>query len=60
GRSGSTPFVQATSDTVALAGFSPNELEFEISGPKFRIDVSGFDKNRDLLVKLRAVPPEET
>lgn len=45
--------ISTTRDTVSLVGHSDNELEFEITGEQFRVDVKGFDANRDLLVKLK-------
>lgn len=46
--------IGATKGTVSLISGSGNELEFEVSGERFQIDVTGFDSNRDLLVKLKA------
>ena len=45
--------VGATKSTVKLLKAHDNEIEFEVSGDEFRIDVTGFDPNRDLLVKLQ-------
>lgn len=45
--------IGATKDTVKLMSRSENELEFEVSGKQFQVDVTGFDPNRDLLVKLK-------
>lgn len=45
--------IGATTDTVTLLGRSDNELEFEVTGEQFQVDVTGFDANRDLLVKLK-------
>lgn len=45
--------IGATTETVKLIKSKDNELEFEINSPEFQIDVTGFDPNRDLLVKLK-------
>jgi hypothetical protein len=45
--------VGATKSTVKLLKAHENEIEFEVSGEEFRIDVTGFDPNRDLLIKLQ-------
>ncbi len=50
--------VGATKDTVTLVRRSDNELEFDVSGEAFQVDVTGFDPNRDLLVKLKTVAME--
>jgi len=34
----------------------PNVLELEISDAAFRLEASGFDSNRDLVVDARARP----
>lgn len=46
--------IGATKDTVKLIESSDNELEFEVTGEQFQVDVTGFDPNRDLLVKLKS------
>lgn len=46
--------IGATKDTVKLINGSDNELEFEVSGEQFQVDVTGFDANRDLLIKLKS------
>jgi len=46
--------ISTTSDTVVLLNRSDNELEFEVTAEQFQVDVTGFDANRDLLVKLKA------
>lgn len=45
--------VGATKDTVKLLNHSDNVLEFEVTGEQFKVDVTGFDGNRDLLIKLK-------
>lgn len=50
--------IGATKGTVELISRSQNKLEFEIKGEQFQVDVTGFDPNRDLLVKLKSEPLE--
>lgn len=45
--------IALTKNTVKLVERAPNEILLEVNGPKFQIDVKGFDPNRDLLVKLK-------
>ncbi len=52
------PGIAVTRKTVSLENRESNRLVFEISGPAFRIDVFGFDPNRDLLVKLSITEAE--
>lgn len=44
--------VGITKKTVQLTGRTPNQMEFDVTDSQFQIDVTGFDPNRDLLVKL--------
>jgi len=59
GRKGIKPGVAITKKTVSLKDIGTNELVFEVTDSDFRIDVSGFDPNRDLLVKLSTTPVGE-
>lgn len=51
--------IGATLDTVELVNRSENELEFEVTGEQFQVDITGFDDNRDLLVKLKSEAKED-
>lgn len=46
--------IAATMGTVTLVSRQDNEIEFEVAGEDFQVDVTGFDANRDLLVKLKS------
>ncbi len=49
----SGPDIALTKDSVSLKKKKANMLEFEVTDAAFQINVTGFDPNRDLLVKLQ-------
>ena len=51
--------VRATSPQARMIERKPNILEFEINDPDFRIEVTGFDPNRDLKVDLQTLEASE-
>ncbi|EON93162.1 hypothetical protein MARLIPOL_03980 [Marinobacter lipolyticus SM19] len=51
--------VESGSDCVSLVDVRENRIEFEVTGPEFSVEVTGFDPHRDLKVKLNAVALEE-
>lgn len=54
-----SPHIAVTKKSVTLLQRKPNELVFEISDPKCQINVTGFDPNRDLQIKLRTLETAE-
>lgn len=51
--------IRATSPQARIVDRKPNILEFEISDPDFRIEVTGFDPNRDLIIDLQTLEVAE-
>ena len=44
--------IALSKDTAMLKSCKENSMELEVSGAPFKINVTGFDFNRDLKVKL--------
>jgi len=51
--------IRATSPQARILDRKSNTLEFEISDPDFRIEVTGFDPNRDLKIDLQTLEVSE-
>jgi len=51
--------VRATSPQATMVDRKSNTLEFEIKDPEFRIEVTGFDPNRDIKVDLQTLEASE-
>jgi hypothetical protein len=51
--------IRATSPQARIVDRKPNTLEFEINDPDFRIEVTGFDPNRDLKIDLQTLEVSE-
>ena len=51
--------IGATSESVTLTDRKPNQLEFMVRKPEFKILVKGFDPNRDIVVDLQTLEDTE-
>jgi hypothetical protein len=47
--------IDLASENAYVRRLRPNILALDVSSPEFHLDVSGFDRNRDLVVEARAV-----
>lgn len=60
GKVGASPKIRATPDVVSYSKehTAPSSVGFKVTDPSFAISVSGFDENRDIVVKLKTVEVE--
>ena len=47
--------IKMTKESIDIIEAAPNTIRFEIKAPHFGLDITGFDVNRDLQIKVQTL-----